>query len=155
MLEAMGRRGSIRIQDITGFHELTPDLARRLSDYDLHLMPQVRTGDSVLQTVIAAGKGSCRARPSPGLIAGDQSKAFSVVREGVNGVGVERRPKHVIGFGEAELSDDLFASSQNIVPSDARFRSIDVVANLVEKVGRDFQFFFNWKHRWGLSRERG
>ena len=48
------RRGSIRIQDITGLHELTPDLARRLSDYDLHLMPQVRTGDSVLQTVIAA-----------------------------------------------------------------------------------------------------
>lgn len=48
------RRGTILIQNITGLHELTPALARRLSDYDLHLIPQVRTDDSVLRTVIAA-----------------------------------------------------------------------------------------------------
>lgn len=48
------RRGTIFIQDFTGLHEMTPALARRLSDYDLHLMPQVRTNDSVLHTVIAA-----------------------------------------------------------------------------------------------------
>lgn len=48
------RRGTLRIEDITGLHELTPGLARRLSDYDLHLMPRVRTNDSVLHTVIAA-----------------------------------------------------------------------------------------------------
>lgn len=48
------RHGTISVQDITGLHELTPALARRLSDYDLHLMPQVRTNDSVLHTVIAA-----------------------------------------------------------------------------------------------------
>lgn len=59
------RRGTIHIQDITGLHELTPALARRLSDYDLHLMPQVRTGDSVLHTVIAAElrrRENCTAR---------------------------------------------------------------------------------------------
>ncbi len=48
------RRGTIQVQDISGLHELTPALARRLSDYDLHLMPQVRTNDSVLHTIIAA-----------------------------------------------------------------------------------------------------
>ncbi len=48
------RRGTIQTQDITGLHELTPSLARRLSDYELHLMPQVRTNDSVLHTIIAA-----------------------------------------------------------------------------------------------------
>lgn len=48
------RRGTIGVQDITGLHELTPALARRLSDYDLHLIPLVRGGDSLLQTVVAA-----------------------------------------------------------------------------------------------------
>jgi hypothetical protein len=48
------RRGTVYIQDFTGLHEMTPALARRLSDYDLHLMPQIRTNDSVLHTVIAA-----------------------------------------------------------------------------------------------------
>ena len=48
------RRGTLHINDVTGLHELTPALARRLSDYDLHLMPRVRTNDSVLQTVRAA-----------------------------------------------------------------------------------------------------
>lgn len=47
-------RGTLRIDQITGLHELTPKLARRLSDYDLHLMPRVRTNDSVLHTVIEA-----------------------------------------------------------------------------------------------------
>jgi len=48
------RRGTITVRDITDLHELTPALARRLSDYDLHLMPQIRTNDSVLHTIIAA-----------------------------------------------------------------------------------------------------
>ncbi|WP_198355716.1 hypothetical protein [Sphingomonas sp. MA1305] len=48
------RRGTLQIGQITGLHEVTPALARRISDYDLHLMPQVRTNDSVLHTVIAA-----------------------------------------------------------------------------------------------------
>ncbi|GEM71134.1 hypothetical protein SAQ01S_09000 [Sphingomonas aquatilis NBRC 16722] len=48
------RRGTLRIDHITGLHEVTPALARRLSDYDLHLMPKVRTNDSVLHTVLEA-----------------------------------------------------------------------------------------------------
>lgn len=48
------RRGTLRIDQITGLHEVTPALARRLSDYDLHLMPRVRTNDSVLHTVLDA-----------------------------------------------------------------------------------------------------
>jgi hypothetical protein len=47
-------RGTLTIPQITGLHELTPALARRLSDYDLHLIPHVRTGDSVLHTIISA-----------------------------------------------------------------------------------------------------
>jgi hypothetical protein len=48
------RRGTLQCQDIIGLHELTPSLARRLSDYDLHYLPQLRTNDSVLHTVVAA-----------------------------------------------------------------------------------------------------
>lgn len=45
---------TIHVEDIIGLHEFPPALARRLGDYDLHLMPQADTGDGLLRCVITA-----------------------------------------------------------------------------------------------------
>lgn len=47
-------RGTVNISDLTALHELTPALARRLTDYDLHLFPHLRTNDAVAHSIIEA-----------------------------------------------------------------------------------------------------
>lgn len=47
-------RGTVTISDVPGLHQLTPHLAHRLSDYDLHLFPRVRSGDGVARSIVDA-----------------------------------------------------------------------------------------------------
>jgi hypothetical protein len=44
----------VTVADLTGLHELTPALAKRLSDYELHLFPHVRTNDVVARSIVDA-----------------------------------------------------------------------------------------------------
>jgi len=47
-------RGTVEVANLTGLHELTPRLAMRLSDYELHLFPHVRTNDVVAHSIVQA-----------------------------------------------------------------------------------------------------
>ena len=47
-------RGTLRVSDLSGLHELTPELAKRLSDFELHLFPHVRSNDAVARSVVDA-----------------------------------------------------------------------------------------------------
>jgi len=42
------------VSDLSGLHELTPELAKRLSDFELHLFPHVRSNDDVARSVVDA-----------------------------------------------------------------------------------------------------